>query len=186
MNSSAKNPWTVLNTQTTYETPWIKVVNHEVLNAAGNNGIYGTVHFKNYAIGIVALDEDLNTWIVGQFRFPFNAYSWEIPEGGGPIDLSPLDSAKRELLEEVGLTANKWTLIQTMQLSNSATDEVAFLYVAQELSYQTAQPDEGEILQVQKIPFAQLYQLVKSGEIIDSLSVAAVLKVKLMLTDGEL
>ncbi len=186
MSELEKNPWTIQQQQLVYETPWIRVDHHEVLNAAGNPGVYGTVHFKNYAIGILALDEEMNTWLVGQYRFPLQTYTWEIPEGGGPIGKDPLESAKRELLEEVGATAKEWKLIQQLQLSNSATDEIAFLYLATDLSFQQAQPDEGEVLQLKKIPFEKLYQLVKLGEITDSLSVAAVLKVKLMQLEGAL
>lgn len=186
MSDLEKNPWTIKHQQTMYETPWIKVRHHDVLNAAGNHGIYGTVHFKNYAIGIVALDENNNTWLVGQYRFPLNQYTWEIPEGGGPVGQDPLESAKRELHEEVGVIAKNWKLIQELQLSNSATDEVAFLYLATHLSYTKSEPDEGEILQVKKLPFQEVYELVKSGAITDSLSVAAVLKVKMMMLEGEL
>lgn len=186
MSELEKNPWTLQHQQTVYETPWIRVDHHDVLNAAGNPGVYGTVHFKNYAIGILALDEEMNTWLVGQYRFPLQTYTWEIPEGGGPVGKDPLESAQRELLEEVGVIAKNWKLIQQLQLSNSATDEVAFLYLATGLSFQQAQPDEGEVLQLKKIPFEELYHLVKRGEITDSLSVAAVLKVKLMQQEGEL
>src|SRR5574343_844170 len=186
MSELEKNPWTVQHQQTVYETPWIRVDHHDVSNAAGYPGVYGTVHFKNYAIGILALDEEMNTWLVGQYRFPLQTYTWEIPEGGGPVGEDPLESAQRELLEEVGVIAKNWKLIQQLQLSNSATDEVAFLYLATGLSFQQAQPDEGEVLQLKKIPFEELYHLVKRGEITDSLRVAAVLRVKLMQQEGEL
>jgi 8-oxo-dGTP pyrophosphatase MutT (NUDIX family) len=181
-----ENPWKILNKHDVYETPWIKVTHHDVLNPAGHEGVYGTVHFKNYAIGILVLDEQYNTWIVGQYRFPMKMYTWEIPEGGGKVGGNPLDAAKRELLEEVGIEANHWRFIQHMQLSNSASDEVAFLYLAQNLTYHQPKPDDDEALQQQKIPFEALYQKVKSGEITDSLTVAAVLKVKLMMFENEL
>src|SRR5574343_585225 len=111
MSELEKNPWTVQHQQTVYETPWIRVVHHEVLNAAGNPGIYGTVNFKNYAIGIIALDDENNTWLVGQYRFPLNTYTWEIPEGGGNRDETSLVSAQRELLEECGIIAENWQCI---------------------------------------------------------------------------
>ena len=102
---SMKNPWTTLSTDNIYENPWIKLEQHQVINPAGGKGIYGKIHFKNKAIGIVALDENQNTWLVGQHRYPLNEWSWEIPEGGGPLEIDPLESAKRELKEETGLDA---------------------------------------------------------------------------------
>src|SRR3546814_12030271 len=79
-----KNPWKILGETNVYDNPWIKLTEYAVLNPAGNRGIYGKVSFKNTAIGILPLDEQLNTWLVGQYRFPLDKWSWEIPEGGGP------------------------------------------------------------------------------------------------------
>src|SRR6201991_5040012 len=104
-----ENPWKVLGSKEKYDNNWIRVTEYDVINPSGGKGIYGKVHFKNLAIGIVPLDEELNMWIVGQYRFPINRYSWEIPEGGGLIGSDPLESAKRELQEETGLSANKWS-----------------------------------------------------------------------------
>jgi ADP-ribose pyrophosphatase len=186
MIDETKNPWTVLEKKLVYESPWISVSHHDVLNPAGNPGTYSVVHFKNFAIGILPLDEQFNTWIVGQFRFPFNMFSWEIPEGGGKLNIDPLDSAKRELEEECGIIADKFTFIQHMQLSNSATDEVAYLYVAQGLSFTNASPDEDEELHVKKVHFDELYQMVLDGKVTDSLTVVAVLKTKLLMLEGKL
>ena len=180
------NPWTTLTSEKVYDSPWIGLTKHDILNPNGNPGTYSVVHFKNLAIGILPLDKDYNTWIVGQYRYPINQYSWEIPEGGGNLDLPPLESAKRELLEETGITANKWTKIQEMYLSNSASDEFCTLFIAQDLSFGEAEPEDNEQLEQKKIPFDELYKLVKNGEITDSLTVAAVLKAKLMMLEGEL
>lgn len=180
------NPWKTLKSNEIYDSPWIKLTHHDVLNPAGNEGTYSVVHFKKLAIGIVPLDEQNNTWIVGQYRYPLHAYSWEIPEGGGDRNTAPLESARRELLEECGIVAANWRLIQELQLSNSATDEVAYLYVATGLSFQESNPDEDEQLVVRKLPFEELYEMVIRGEVTDAMSVAAVLKIKLMLQDQQL
>lgn len=181
-----KNPWNLLNKKDVYESPWISVSHHDILNPVGNPGTYSVVHFKNFAIGVLPLDENFNTWIVGQFRYPFNMFTWEIPEGGGPLNIDPRESAKRELEEECGIIANKFTFIQHMQLSNSATDEVAYLYVAQNLSFTKSSPDDNEELHVKKIHFNELYEMVLNGKVTDSLTVAAVLKTKLMMIEGKL
>ncbi len=182
----SENPWTTLKSEQIYDSPWIGLTKHDVLNPSGNPGTYSVIHFKNLAIGILPLDKDYNTWIVGQYRYPVNLYSWEIPEGGGKRDVAPLVSAKRELLEETGITANKWTKIQEMYLSNSASDEYCILYIAQELGFGEAQPEEDEQLEVRKLHFDELYKMVESGEITDSLTVAIVLKTKLLIIEGRI
>ena len=185
-NSERINPWKTLTKERVYDSPWIGLTKHEVLNPNGNPGSYSVVHFKNRAIGILPLDNDYNTWIVGQYRFPINQYSWEIPEGGGPWNVDPLDSAKRELQEETGISAVKWTMIQEMYLSNSASDEYCTLYIAQDLSFGQSEPEDNEQLEVRKLHFDVLYNMVESGEIKDSLTVAAVLKTKLLILEGKI
>ncbi|MDQ2752489.1 MAG: NUDIX hydrolase [Bacteroidota bacterium] len=184
--SEANNPWTILSEEEKYSNPWIKITEFDVLNPAGNKGIYGVVHFKNYAIGIVPLDENLNTYLVGQYRFPLNEYSWEIPEGGCLLGEEKLDGAQRELLEETGLKAKHWQRILDMHLSNSVCDEVATIYVATGLSQHEAIPEETEQLVIKKLPFDEVYDMVKKGEITDAMSVAAILQTKLLLLSGEL
>ncbi len=180
------NPWKINHEENIYDNPWINVTEFKGLNPAGKPGIYGKVHFKNKAIGIVALDENQHIYMVGQYRFPINKYSWELPEGGGPLDGLPLDSAKRELLEETGLKAENWTEILRMYLSNSVCDEEAIIYLAQNLQQFEAEPEETEQLIIKKLPFQEVYQMVCRGEITDAITVAAVLKVYILLTENQL
>lgn len=181
-----KNPWTVLSQATVYENDWIRVDHHEVLGPSGGPGVYGTIHFKNQATGVVPIDESGRVILVGQYRFPLGAYSWEIPEGGGSRSAPALESAQRELREECGLTARRWMEIQSMDLSNSVSDERSTAFLAWELSEVPAQPDETEKLQVARVPFWEAIERVKRGEIRDSISVAALLRVALMALQGEL
>ncbi|EHQ27246.1 NUDIX domain-containing protein [Mucilaginibacter paludis] len=186
MHNPEENPWKITSESAIYDNPWINVTEYQVLNPAGNPGIYGKIHFKNLAIGVLPLDDELNTYLVGQYRFPLNQYSWEMPEGGGAFDATPLASAQRELLEETGLKANKWTEIQRMHLSNSVSDELSILYLAQHLEQFEPEPEETEQLVIKKLPFEELYQMVCSGLVTDSMTVAAVLKVKIMLMENML
>jgi ADP-ribose pyrophosphatase len=180
------NPWKITDTREIYENNWIGLTEYKVINPSGGNGIYGKVHFKNLAIGIIPLDEQRNTWLVGQYRFPLDAYSWEIPEGGGPLTDDPLDSAKRELAEETGLRASNWQEIQHMHLSNSVSDERSIIYLATELTAGESAPEETEQLVVRKMKFSEAYEMVLNGEITDSMSVAGILKTHILILEGKI
>jgi 8-oxo-dGTP pyrophosphatase MutT (NUDIX family) len=180
------NPWKTLHAKQVYDNRWISVSHREVINPSGGEGVYGVVHFKNVAIGVVPLDADLYTWIVGQYRYPLDRYSWEIPEGGGPHDIDLLASAQRELLEETGLTADTWIPLLDMHLSNSVSDEYAVAYIARNLSQGAPQPEETEQLRLRHLPFAEVVEMVLTGEITDALSVAAVLKTNEWIRRGKI
>lgn len=173
---SEKNPWQTLSSDLKYDNRWISVTEYQVINPSGNRGIYGKVHFKNLAIGVVALDDQLNTWLVGQYRYTLNAWSWEIPEGGGPLEEHPLESAKRELKEETGITAARWQQIVKLHTSNSVTDETGFIYLAEGLHQGTQSLEDTEAgMKVWKLPLREAVALVEAGKITDSLSVMGLL-----------
>ncbi|MFT3945521.1 MAG: NUDIX hydrolase [Agriterribacter sp.] len=176
-----RNPWKILGEKDIYDNTWIGLKEYSVINPSGGKGIYGKVFFKNQAIGIVPLDEEGNTWLVGQYRFPINKYSWEIPEGGGELNVDPLLSAQRELLEETGLKAERWDKILEMHLSNSVTDEKAIVYVARTLSQHAPQPEETEQLVIRKVALTRAFEMTMSGEITDAISVASILKLNYLL-----
>ncbi len=159
-----------------YSNPWISVREDQVITPGGGNGIYGVVSMKNKAIGIIPIDAEGNTWLVGQYRYPLNEYSWEIPMGGGPVELSPLESAQRELKEETGFTAATWTKIARIHTSNSVTDEEGFIFLAENLTAGETEFEETEVLHIWKLPFAEAVKMALNDEITDAISVAGLLK----------
>jgi 8-oxo-dGTP pyrophosphatase MutT (NUDIX family) len=181
-----QNPWTTLSSEEKYDNPWITVTEHQVLNPKGGPGIYGVVHFKNLAIGILPVYPDGTTLLVGQYRYPLNAYSWEIPEGGGKLGVPPQQSAERELLEETGLKASRLQEILRMHLSNSVSDELAIVYLATGLTQHEAEPEDTEQLSLRRVSLAQAFHEVIDGQITDSITVAALLRVYPMWAAGEL
>lgn len=183
--NETNNPWQIIKEKDIYDNKWINVKEYDVINPTGGKGIYGKVHFKNIAIGIVPLDEDYNTYLVGQYRFTINHYSWEIPEGGVAPGELPLAGAQRELLEETGLKAANWQKILEMHVSNSVTDEYCIVFVATGLTTHAAMPEETEKLAVKKLPFEEVYAMVMENKITDAISVAAVMKVKLLMSEGK-
>jgi 8-oxo-dGTP pyrophosphatase MutT (NUDIX family) len=171
-----KNPWKTVSSKIVYDNPWIKVREDKVINPGGGDGIYGVVSFKNIAIGIVPVDEEGYTYLVGQYRYPLREYSWEIPEGGGARDTDILDSAKRELKEETGFTANKWTNICRIHTSNSVTSEEGFIFLAEELTAGESELEETEDIVVKKIKLKEAVEMVMDNRITDSLSIAGIMK----------
>lgn len=181
MIEETNNPWTTLSGELKYENQWIAITEYQVINPSGGRGIYGKVHFKNKAIGIVPLDNDLNTWLVGQYRYTLDTWQWEIPEGGGPLEEDSLVSAQRELREETGLVALKWTEILHLHTSNSVTDEEGFVYLAEDLEQGENSLEDTEAgLKVWKLPLRDALEMVLGGKITDSISVTAILKVARM------
>lgn len=171
-----KNPWTLVNSRDVYENNWIALAEDEVINPAGKPGIYGTIHFKSRACGVIPIDEQGNTWLVGQYRYVLNQYSWEIPMGGVPLDEDLLVGAQRELREETGLSANRWEKILDVHISNSVTDEAGAVFVATELTHGEPEFEDTEDIEIRKLPFAEAVGMVLNGEITDVLSVAGVLR----------
>ena len=186
MQHPEDNPWKITSQKEIYDNPWINLTEYQVINPSGNPGIYGKIHFKNIAIGILPLDDEMNTYLVGQYRFALGQYSWEMPEGGGPLGIDPIESAKRELLEETGLKAGNWSELVRIHLSNSVSDELSIIYLARGLAQFEAEPEDTEQLIVKKLPFETVYQMVCDGEITDSMTVAAVLRLKLLMLENKL
>jgi len=184
LNNLEKNSWTTLSAEQKYESPWISVTEYKVLNPAGKPGIYGMVSFKNLAIGVIPIDENKSNWLVGQWRYPLHQYSWEIPEGGGPLGSPPLDSAIPDQKEETGFSAKHYHEICRMHTSNSVSDELAIIYVATDLTPGPSAPEESEDLKIKKVPFQEAFDMVMDGQITDSLSMVGILKTKILLDQG--
>ncbi|MFO1389394.1 NUDIX domain-containing protein [Cellvibrio sp.] len=172
--------WITKSSNVAYENPWLKVSHEEVVTPKGTDGIYGVVHFKNTAIGVLPIDEEGNTWLVKQSRYSLNQYTWEIPEGGCPHGEEPANAARRELEEEVGLKAAEITELMRMHLSNSVTDELAIIFVAKGLSAGQQALESTEDIEYKKLPLQEAIAMVLSGEITDSISVAALLRLALV------
>ena len=178
------NPWQRLSRTVAYQNPWVVVYHDEVVRPDGHPGVYGVVHFRNRAVGVVALDDAGRVLLVGQYRYTLSAYSWEIPEGGAPEDEGLVEAAARELAEETGCTADRWELLLRAHLSNSVSDEEAVCYLATGLTAGAAEPEGTERLQVRWVPFAEALAMTARGEITDALSVLGLQRVALLRLGG--
>lgn len=172
-------PWTRLSTYCKYNNPWIQVNHEKVITPAGSEGIYGKIHFKSRAIGVIPIDDEGFTWLVGQHRYALDEYSWEIPMGGGELDHAPLIAAKQELKEETGFSAKNWQQLMKLHTSNSVTDEEAYVFLATDLEAgeQALEATEADLI-VKRLPFQDAIDMVVTGQITDAISVAGLLFVE--------
>ncbi len=175
--STEDNPWLTHQSKDIYSNPWISLTEFDVTTPGGLPGIYGRVHYKNIAIAVVPVDQAGYTTLVGQYRYTIKQYSWEVPEGGCPEGEIPLEAAKRELKEETGLMAAKWSvLMPEVYLSNSVSDEKAMAFLATELKQGDCQPEHTEQLQLKRLPLPEAIKMAKEGAINDALSVLALMR----------
>jgi 8-oxo-dGTP pyrophosphatase MutT (NUDIX family) len=179
-------PWTCLSRKPVFDNPWITLTECETVAPTGRPAHYGLIHFKNRAIGVLPLFDNGDVLLVGQHRFPAADYSWEIPEGGGPLAEDPLFAAKRELAEETGLTATDWRQVLRFQLSNSVTDEEGYGFLALGLSDGAAAPDETEVFAVKRLAFHQALRLALEGAMLDMITLAMLLRAYHMAREGML
>ncbi len=185
MTTPKTNPWQTLQTTQVYDTPWISVSHHDVITPAGDEGIYGVVHYKNRAVGVIPYQDGM-IWLVGQTRYPLDRYSWEIPEGGCPLGEDLQDCALRELKEETGISAGTLIPLFESHLSNSVSDEWGIVYLATELSFGQSNPEATEDITIRKVSLETFFEEVEAGQITDSLSVTACYKLMLMKSQGTL
>ncbi len=171
-HDETRNPWQTVSSEEVYDNPWIHVREDRVIRPDGEPGIYGVVHYKNIAVGVLPIEED-HIYLVGQYRYPLQSYSWEIPEGGCPEGEEPLLAARRELKEETGLEARRWRRLGEAYLSNSVADEYAVWFLATGLVPGEGQPEGTEKLSVRRVPLREALHMALDGGITDALSLVA-------------
>ena len=176
MNKYKKNPWKKISSKQIYKNQWFSLREDEVISPGGKNGIYGVVE-TSPAIAIVPINQNLETYLVGQYRYPLDVYSWEVPQGGGNHNESNLEAAKRELKEETGLIAHKWTYLDSLYTSNSITNEIGHIFLAEELLEGESEPEHTEDLTIKVVPFVEAYKMVLEFDIKDSLAIIGINRV---------
>jgi len=170
-----ENPWKIKSSKEIYSNSWIHLREDQVICPNGKDGIYGVIETR-IATGVIAIDDYEQIYLVGQYRYPINQYSWEIIEGGGEKGETPLETIKRELQEEAGLVARDWQpLGGVYHLSNCMSNETAYIFTARGLSHVASNPDDTELLTIKKVTLEQALTMVDNSQITDAISVMALL-----------
>jgi 8-oxo-dGTP pyrophosphatase MutT (NUDIX family) len=180
------NPWTEHGQGLRYENPWFAVYDHDVTHPGGARSMYGVIRMRKRAVGVLPIDADGVVHLVGQWRFPLGRYSWEMPEGGAEPGEELEECARRELSEETGLSAGRLDLMLDLDMSNSVTDERAFIYLATDLEPGIAHSEEVEVLRRCAAPFKEVMERALNGGIRDAMTVAALLAAHHMAVTGRM
>ena len=167
-----RGPWTIHAERLAYQTPWMSVREFDVTRPDGKPGLYAVMEPKFHAVGVCPVFDNGDTILVGQYRFALDAFSWELPEGGGPKGEDPLLTAKRELAEETGFTATHFRHLTSLDMSNSVTDERADGYLAWGLTEGAPDREGSEAdMKMKRLPLQSALSMAMSGEIRDAFSV---------------
>lgn len=161
------NPWKTLSSKTVYQNPWIKVREDSVVRPDGSEGIYGVMESKD-SVMIVVLNDSNEVFLIRTFSYPVSSWSWELPGGGGEGEDAETAS-KRELAEETGITANKWTSLGKMRVCNGLMTERMTVFLAQDLSFgDKLDSDDKDLISHGKfVSFDEIDQMIDNGEIDD-------------------
>jgi ADP-ribose pyrophosphatase len=180
------NPWKTLETKLVYENAWLRLRQDSVIRPDGNQGIYSVVELPP-SVGIVAIDDSRRVALVTQWRYVHNKVSIEIPTGSSSErDGSLRATAERELVEETGLTATHWRELGSIDNSNGATTDVAHLFLATDLDRGPSHQDSEESVELSWHPYGDAVNMVMSGAITESVSVAGILKTEVLRSSGQL
>lgn len=186
-NSGQKEKWEILKSEKIYSDPWIKLRKDTILRPNGVAGTYSVAEIKG-GIGVVALNSENKIYLVGQYRYTVDRYSWEIPQGAFSnfehTD-DPLATAQRELKEETGITASKWRKLGFIHtLLGSTTDEV-HLYLAEELTLGNPHPDDTENFKILLVTFEEFYKMFDDNKITDAASITGVILSEKMIKSSK-
>lgn len=181
-----RDPWTRFEQTRLFESPWFTLETQECLTPGGTPSTYSWIHFKSRAVGIIPLHDDGTITLVGQYRYPLNQYSWELPEGGCPEGREMIVAAQMELSEETGLKAERLEPFLEFHTSNSITDEWGQLFLARGLTQGEAHPEDSEELRVRRVSLETLLDEINTGKITDAITIMAAYKLAVWKAQGKL
>jgi 8-oxo-dGTP pyrophosphatase MutT (NUDIX family) len=173
-------PWKVTGSEVKYTNPWVSVREDQVVRLDGTPGIFGVVDIQD-GCSVLALDKAGNVYLEREYRYALENTSMEVVSGGMDNDESPLEAARRELKEEAGLTAQKWTDLGFINLHTTIVQCRNYLFLAEDIEEGARSLDPNEKIEIVKMPLSQAYEMVTQGQITHAASVALILKTKIAI-----
>jgi ADP-ribose pyrophosphatase len=167
-------PWRTISSREVYTNPWIRLREDVAEMPDGRTTLYGVVECRP-CVGVLPFVDDHHVLLVGQYRYVAGAFYWEMPTGAIKPGESHVAAAQRELAEEAGYEAAQLVELCTMHSSKSVVDETARLYLATGLRPVVRESDETEFIEVRTFEFAEVLRMVDTSQIVDSMTVVAVL-----------
>ncbi|MDA0834912.1 MAG: NUDIX hydrolase [Planctomycetota bacterium] len=167
-------PWTIRDTKTVYCDPWINVTCDDVLRPDGNPGTFSVVHLKP-GVTVLAIDENQTVYLTKEFHYAVGRETIECVSGGIEEGEDAALSAQRELEEEIGIVAKKWTFLGICDPFTSSVVSPTQMYLAEELQMVAARPEGTELIERVSFPFSEAIEMVLTGEITHSASCLAIL-----------
>jgi ADP-ribose pyrophosphatase len=175
MKKPSETPWKTISTRPIYSNRWLSLREDVAQLPDGRTTIYGVVTCAD-CVGVLPFVDPDTVLLIQQYRYVARRVTWEMPTGGVHSGESTEEAAQRELAEEIGYRAGRLIPVSAYHTSKSIMDETAHLFIAEELVKLERPPrDETEFIEVRPFPFREVLQMVLSGEIVDSMTVIAVL-----------
>lgn len=172
-----KGPFKVVSSETKYKNPWIQVVEERVIGPEGKEGLFGVIDYGR-GTSTVALDKDGKICLIREYYYALDEYGIQIPTGGIDGDETPLQGAKRELLEEAGARTEAWTDLGFVNPMTMILRSPAFLFLARDIEL-VQEPEAG--MERMFVPFEEAVQMVLDSKITHAPSCVAILKAKMYL-----
>jgi len=174
MTKPSETPWKTLSTRSIYSNKWISLREDLVELPDKRTTIYGVVTC-GHCVGILPFVDPDTVLLIRQYRYVARRVTWEMPTGGVHAGESLEQAAQRELAEEIGYRASRLVPVSTYHTSKSVVDETAHLFLGEEMTKVQVARDETEFIEVRPFPFRRVLEMVFSGEIVDGMTIIAVL-----------
>lgn len=168
-------PYTVLDTKEIYKNPWLTLREDKVIRPGGSEGIFGIIEMVPGS-SVLPLDNDGNVYLVSEYKYGIEKDSLETISGALNENELPIDAAKRELKEELGLVASKWRELGYVDPFTTTVQSQNHLFLAEGITQGDSNPDEGEELKLVKVKFDEAVKMVLNGKITHSASCVLILK----------
>lgn len=174
------NPYQVISSKIVYENPWMTVKEDAVVRPDGKPGIFGSVYIGSGA-SVLALDAELNCYLVREWKYPLDAYSLEVISGGRDGKESFEECARRELHEEAGLRSERLIDLGMMESITTMVSAPVRLYLALESTPAAGTLEAGEFLEVVRMPFAEVLEMAMTGRLQHAATLITILRAAIYL-----